>query len=272
MRFLFVLLLSVLPSSIWADEYSAQFTRLMEAMRMNEVVGILVEEGREASIDLEVSMFPGRGGAAWEGELDRIYARETRQVQLKREMKYLMSGTDMAPLLEFLESDRGQRIMALEVSARRAFMDPEMEEIAAELYADAEEELPVLYAQVQDFTDVNDLVTQNVEGAFRSNAAFALGAHEAGAFPGMSVDQLIAEMWDGDEAATADISGWIYAYLMTAYRPLSPEDMDAYIALSASEPGQQLNAAIMGAFDKIFADIAYDLGSAAGRFMAQQDL
>ncbi|MEM1235468.1 MAG: hypothetical protein AAGI10_00770 [Pseudomonadota bacterium] len=273
MRIFWAACLSLVATVAWSEEdFPRQFDRLMDAMRMNEVIGILVEEGRAAGLELEDSMFPGRGGQAWQDELDRIYEREGRQVQLRREMSRFLEGADMPVLLEFMESPRGQRIMALEVSARRAFMDPEMEVIAGDLYANAAEELPTLHKQVSEFSEVNNLVDGNVEGAFASNAAFALGAHEAGAFAGLTVDQLIAQMWQGDEAVRADVSDWLYAYTMTAYQPLSEDDMTAYIAISKTEPGQQLNAAIMTAFGTLFSDISYDLGAAAGRFMAQQDL
>lgn len=248
------------------------YDRLFDALYLDEVVSILAEEGSASARGLESSMFPGRGGPAWESEVDRIYAVAPRQEEVRAAMSDILGEADLTPILAFLESDQGARIMALEVSARRAFIDPEMEELATELFADAEDSQPELYRQVAEFTAVTDLVAQNVEGAFRSNAAFALGAHEAGAFPGVSVDQLIAQMWQGDDAVEAEVSAWLYAYLMTAYRPLPSEDLAAYIAFSETESGQMLNAAIMGAFEALFVDVSYDLGSAAGRFMAQQEL
>ncbi|MEO1795925.1 MAG: hypothetical protein AAFR53_02780 [Pseudomonadota bacterium] len=262
-----------LPLSLAASLASADaFDRLLTALKIDEVVDILIEEGTASGLSLEDSMFPGRGGPAWEAEIARIYDAEAHAALIRSEMDTRLEGTDLAPLVDFLESETGAQIMALEVSARRAFIDPEMETIASELFAGAEEETPELHAQVMEFTEVNDLVGQNVKGAFRSNAAFALGAHEAGAFPGATVDQVIARLWAGDEAVEADVSDWLYAYLMTAYKPLPPEDLEAYIALSRSDEGQALNQAIMGSFDRLFSKISYDLGSAAGRFMAQQDL
>ncbi|MEL6913035.1 MAG: DUF2059 domain-containing protein [Pseudomonadota bacterium] len=246
--------------------------RLLDAMQIDEVVNILVDEGSATALGLEERMFPGRGGAAWEDEVERIYERDAREAALAADMRKRLEGEDLAPLLAFLESDVGQRVMALEVSARRAFVDPEMEEIALSLFADAEEEEPVLHGQVMEFVEVNDLVDQNVEGAFRANAAFALGAHEAGAFPGMSLDALVAQLWGGDEAVEADVSSWLYAYLMTAYRPLPEEDLAAYIDLSRTPSGQLLNDVLMTSFGTLFTDISFDLGSAAGRFMAQQEL
>lgn len=252
--------------------YADEFDRLMTAMMMDEAVEILTEEGAISALELEDSMFPGAGGPAWEATVGDIYEAEARKGQLRSEMAQMLSETDLDPLLRFFESDMGQRIMTLEITARRAFMDPEMEDVAGEAFADAEETRPTLFAQVAEFTETNDLVTSNVEGAFRTNAAFALGAHEAGAFSGMTVDQLIAEMWSGDEAVEADVASWLYAFQMTAYAPLASEDLAAYIALSETEEGQALNAALMGGFDAVFTDISYELGRAAGRFMSQQEL
>ncbi|MEM1102024.1 MAG: hypothetical protein AAGH73_10925 [Pseudomonadota bacterium] len=268
MRVLWAAALSALPAMASADEVD----RLLDALQIGEVVQILVEEGSATALALEDSMFPGRGGEAWASEVRRIYEWETREAALDGEMRRRLEGRDLAPLLDFLEGDVGQRIMALEVSARRAFIEPEMEEIALELFEDAEDTQPVLHAQVMEFTEVNDLVGQNVEGAFESNAAFALGVHTAGGFDGVSLNALIAQLWAGDEAVEADVSSWLYAYLMTAYRPLPEEDLAAYIALSRTPDGQMLNSVIMASFNALFSDISYDLGSAAGRFMAQQEL
>lgn len=244
----------------------------MTAMKLYEAVDILVEEGRISALDLDDSMFPGRGGPVWEEEVTRIYTPEPRAAELRAVVESMLSETDLDPLLAFVESETGQRIMTLEISARRAFMDPDMEELATEAFADAQETRPRLHAQVTAFTQANDLVEANVEGAFRSNAAFAFGIHEAGAFAELSVDELVAQMWAGEDVVRADIEAWLYAYQMTAYAPLDDEEFAAYIALSETEEGQALNAAIMGGFDALFADLSYDLGRAAGRFMAQQDL
>lgn len=268
MRLLSAAFIVLAAASAQADE----FERLMVALKMDEAVDILTEEGAASAYGLEETMFPGMGGPAWAQDVERIYAAAPRKVQLREEMAMMLSETDLEPLLAFFESDMGQRIMTLEISARRAFMDPTMEDVAAEAFADAEETRPVLFAQVQAFTETNDLVEANVEGAFRTNAAFALGAHEAGAFAEMSVDTLIAEMWSGDELVEADVASWLYAFQMTAYSPLADEELADYIAISKTEEGQALNAAIMGGFDAMFTDISYDLGFSAGRFMSQQEL
>ncbi|MEM6728186.1 MAG: hypothetical protein AAF618_06780 [Pseudomonadota bacterium] len=246
--------------------------RLMTALHIEEVVDILAIEGLESAAGLEDSMFPGRGGPAWEAELARIYDREAMADSLSRLMGEAIPEDDLTPILAFLESEQGARIMSLEISARRAFVDPSMEEAALEAFADAEETRPELFEGVAAFTEVNQLVEQNIEGAFRSNAAFALGLKSTGAFPRVTAEQLTAELWGGDEAVEAGIRDWLYAYLMTAYSPLPADDLDAYIAFSETEAGQVLNTAIMETFAAHFADTSFDLGAAAGRFMAQQEL
>ncbi|MEO0486668.1 MAG: hypothetical protein AAF092_12230 [Pseudomonadota bacterium] len=257
-----------LASPSGADE----FERLMDALRMDEVVDILVEEGTSSALEIEASMFPDRGGAAWADEVARIYDADLRSAQIKGVMEDIMSADALPPVLAFLESERGARIMTLEVTARRAFIDPDMEEVALEIFADAETEHAELFANVMEFIEVNDLIDQNVEGAFTANFAFAQGATNAGAFAGLSAAQLAAQMWAGEEAVAADVEQWMFAYLMTAYSPLESSDLEAYIALSRTEAGQTLNQAIMDSFGALFEDISYDVGAAAGRFMAQQDI
>ncbi|MEM9855124.1 MAG: hypothetical protein AAF841_11830 [Pseudomonadota bacterium] len=268
MRALALSLFLALPVGAFADPV----TRVFDALKINEVVDILAEEGRASAEELEENMFPGRGGAAWQAEIARIYDVGSMEKTLAGAMTRALRDADVLTMVDFLESARGKKIMALEISARRAFIDPEMEDIAAETFANAQQTRPVLYEQVQAFTEINALVEQNLEGAFASNAAFAMGLKSSGAFPGASADQLIAELWSGDEAVEADVRDWLFAYLMTAYAPLSEQDLAAYISFSETEPGAELNSAIMEGFGILFAEISFDLGAAAGRFMGQQDL
>lgn len=267
--FVFAVAFAVFAAPAMAED---AFERLMLALRMDEVVEILSEEGRESALQLETNMFPQRGGVPWINEVDRIYDPVAQSAAFRTAMMPMIAGADMAALLDFFESDRGQQIVALEVSARRAFIDPQMEELARDLFKDAPTSDATLHEQVVAFIEVNDLVAQNVDGAFRSNVSFAMGAHDAGAFADLNLDQLVSRMWQGEEDARAQIGSWLYGFLMTAYRPLDEEDLNAYLALSTTDAGQQLNSAIIGAFDALFTDISFDLGHAAGRFAAQQDL
>jgi hypothetical protein len=61
-------------------------------------------------------------------------------------------------------------------------------------------------------------------------------------------------------------------YLAMAYQPLSDADLEAYIAFSRTPEGQVLNRALFAAFDALFNALSRDLGLAAARLMAGQDL
>ena len=59
---------------------------------------------------------------------------------------------------------------------------------------------------------------------------------------------------------------------MLSYQPLTPPELQSYIDFSATDSGKKLNAAMFLAFDAVMADLSRDLGAAAGRLMAGQDI
>jgi hypothetical protein len=48
--------------------------------------------------------------------------------------------------------------------------------------------------------------------------------------------------------------------------------MDAYIAFSETRAGQQVNAALFAAFDKVFTRVSFDLGRAVALRMQGEDI
>ncbi|MEM8580479.1 MAG: hypothetical protein AAGF50_04700, partial [Pseudomonadota bacterium] len=61
-------------------------------------------------------------------------------------------------------------------------------------------------------------------------------------------------------------------YLLMAYSSLPSEDMEEYLNLSRSDAGQALTRALFEGFDDVFVEISRDLGLAASKFMAGQEL
>ena len=173
----------------------------------------------------------------------------------------------------FFGSDRGQRILTLEVEARRALLDQETEN-AAKLHVEelVAKEDPRL-ALIQKFAEVNDLVEMNVAGALNANLAFFKGMASAGGFANqMTEDQMLQTVWSEEPAIRDETETWLYPYLALAYQPLSDDDIQAYVSFSDLAEGKVLNAAVFAAFNVLFTEISGNLGRAAAKQTLGEDI
>lgn len=263
----------VLPPALPAQ--AADAARIAELLRMDEAMEVLREEGIAYGEDLQAELLGGAGGARWDRMVELIYDPVTLRRRFDRAFARELpaDSPETAAIAEFLGSDRGQRIVVLEIEARRALLDPAVEDAARLALDRMREARDPLLDDLQRFAEVNDLVESNVIGALNANLAFYRGMSEAGAFgTAMPEEDMLAEVWAQEDDIRAETVDWLFPFLSLAYSPLPPADFDAYLAFSESEAGQRLNRAIFAAFDQVFARVSHDLGRAAAGVLAGQDL
>ncbi len=248
---------------------------LADTMKMGEVIEVLRSEGLQYGATLEEELFPGNGGSEWTGTVSLIYDTDTMNQRFARRFEAEMASAPdaVAAAQAFFSDARGQRILTLEIEARRALLDEAVEE-AAKLKA---EELAAKgdprVALLRRFAEVNDLVEANVQGALNSNLAFYQGLAEGSKLGSdLTEEQMLTDVWGQEADVRSETENWLFPYLTLAYGPLSDDDLQAYVDFSASPEGQRLNAALFAGFDAVFTSISRDLGRAAGRQMAGQDI
>jgi hypothetical protein len=248
---------------------------LITTMRIGEMLDVMRSEGLAYGTSLEDDMFGGNAGAGWSGTVGRIYdvAPMQRQIEDVLLQQFASDPAVLGDIEAFFSSDQGQRIVMLEVEARRAMLDDAAKE-AAELGAtQMTEDRDPRMDLLKRFAEVNDLIEMNVAGAMSSNLAFYRGMADEGAFDKeLTEDQMLADVWAQEPQVRADSEKWLMSFLTLAYEPLADEDLEAYIAFSESASGQRLNAALFAAFDQVFRKISRDLGQAAARQMQGQDI
>jgi len=118
---------------------------LITAMGMDQILEIMSEEGHDYGDTIESDLFPDQGGAGWEMDLGRIYDPDTMATVMGEEMSDTMDDTALADAIEFFTSGTGTRIVELEIGARRALLDPEVEEAAEAAAAAAAEKTAKYY-------------------------------------------------------------------------------------------------------------------------------
>lgn len=249
---------------------------LIEALSLGDAIAAMRTEGLDYGESLESDLFPGRGGRNWRGAVEEIYAPEAMRARLipalERELGRLPPA-EVGQARDFFRSPLGQRIVALENSARLAQLD---EDVKATSQQEAEAlaiDDPDRFALLHRFIEANDLVEANVVGALNANAAFYFGLNAAGAFPEpLSEDEVLSDVAAQEDGIREETADWIDAYLALAYRPLTDAELKSYLGFSETPAGRALNRAMFHAYDTMFTAISRDLGMRAARFIAGQEL
>jgi hypothetical protein len=248
---------------------------LSRTMRFAEIMDVMRQEGLDYGASLEEELFPGRGGAGWQVAVGLIYDTGTMNRRFDAALAEALLGDEatLTAAMAFFGDARGQRILTLEIEARRALLDEATEE-AAQAHAEdmAGRDDPRL-GLLKRFADANDLIESNVQGALNANLAFYRGLAEAGAMGAeMTEDEMLADVWGQEPDIRTETENWLFPYLALAYGPLEDADLEAYIDFSLSPEGRRLNVALFAAFDAVFGQISHDLGRASGRQMLGQDI
>jgi hypothetical protein len=271
-----VLALALLPAFLpTAGLAQATAADVAAALRLDEVLAVMREEGIVYGGDIEDGMFPGAGGAPWAAEVDRIYANERLKTAFDASFAAALeeTGADRDAIVAFFTADPGRRAVALEIDARRALLDEAVEDASILRLQEMRDTADPRLELIDAFVTANDLVEANVSSGLNSSLAFMEGLVAAGAFPeGMSQAEMLEQVWSQEPDIRADTTEWIYSFLALAYAPLSDAELGAYTAFSETEAGRDLNRALFAAFTDLFADVSRDLGSGAAAYIAGQDI
>jgi hypothetical protein len=248
--------------------------RIAEVMRLPDLFDVLRDEGLAYGDSLAADMFPSGGGGDWAADVARIYNAERLGTAFADALRAGLSDEPkaVADIITFFGSDLGQRVVALEIEARRAFLDTAAEEAARVAAEDAAAARDPKVALIRRMIEAGDLLEMNVAGALSGSLAFMTGMADSGAYGVMPQDQLLSDVWGQEEQIRADTSIWLNSYLGLAYAPLTEAELEAYIAFWESPAGRSLNSALFAAFDQVFRQVSFDLGRAAGRAMQGRDI
>lgn len=248
---------------------------LSQALQLEALFVALREEGLGYGETLEADMFPGGGGPQWAAAVAAIYDPVTLRGLFEASLQAEL-GADpdaMTGILAFFTSDLGQRVIGLEIEARRAFLDTATEEAARVAAENRMANRDPKARLLERFIAAGDLVEMNVAGALSGNLAFMTGMSETGVYgDAMPAEDLMSNVWAQEQQIRDDTTSWLYAYLGLAYDPLTEADLQTYIDFMESPEGKRLNAALFIAFNDVFRQVSHDLGRAAGLAMIGTDI
>lgn len=262
-----LLLFAALPAAAGEREQA-----LFAAMGLDELLGIMREEGRRHAADLSED-FLADGAGGWQALVERIYAPPRLRGVFEANFTGRMSEADLAAAERFFASDLGRRVVELELAGRRALLDPDIEQASRDHVADMIDTDPARLELIGRFIEVNDLVESNVTGTMNAQFAFLMALGSGRDMPGaMDESRVLAEVWSQEDAIRRETRDWLLAYLAMAYQPLGESELEAYIAFSASPAGRAFNRAIFAAFDRMFTDVSWRLGGGLAQLMEGERL
>ncbi len=240
-----------------ADDMAALFS----ALDIEGTIAVMRDEGLAHGKDVGDDMLREAETLGWMTTVARIYDADRMLELVRTQMAQALDDTDLAPLLAFFRSERGQQVIRLELEARRAFMDADVEAAAkARLEEGAADDAPLLDA-IGIIIDDSDLIEKNVTGALNSNLMFYRGLADGGASD-LGEQDILNDVWAQEEDLRTDTVGWLNSFLMTAYAPLDAEVLDDYAALYRTPEGRALNRAMFMAFNRMYDELSYLLGRA----------
>ncbi len=260
----------IIAASPAAAASEAELDTLFEALGTPRLIEIMREEGIATSMESVGELF-GPQGSGFRDLASRVYDTDRMESTFRVEFDDILSDVDIEPLLKFFASDRGRQIISLELSAREALGDAEVEAVAERAAEALPNEDPARWALLEEFVATNDLIDLNVMGTMNASVAYYQGLIEAGEGD-VTEDQILADVWGQEPEIRDDTTTWVYAYLGMAYEPLTNDDITAYIEMSESPAGRALNRALFDGFGVVFEEISYLLGRATVTFGQSEEL
>lgn len=250
--------------------------RLWSVLGLAHLMPILRDEALTEAEVMQSTMFEGQSEIGWLDTVAEIHD-PARLGALFRDGVTARMSARLAPRLEaalaFYQGDLGQRLIGLETTARLAMLDPDTEANAREQFSEAASHEAPRVTQISRLIDEADLIGPNVAGGMNAAVAFSQGFADGGGFDmPMAEQQMLADAWAQEAEIRAETLGWMEAYLMLAYSPLSDAELDSYIRFAGSPEGQTLSALLFAGFDALFAQTSRELGLAAAGQMQGRDL
>ena len=263
----------VAPGGPVAAQEARDADALFDLLRMPETVQIMAEEGIASGSELAVDLGLPEDDPAFLAAVAGVYDAARMEAEARATFVSALEGQDLGPLFDYFGSEGGAVILELDISARRAIMDEDVERIAKENAAVAFADETPRADQIARLVEATDMVELNVAAGMNSNLAYYMGMLDSGAFAGqMTVEDVLTEVLNGEESLRGTMTEWAHAFLFLAYGPLSDEDLESLIAIAQTREYRLVNAALFRAFDDVLEPIARELGRISGRTMAMTEL
>lgn len=251
-----------LTQPVWADELPG---RLLDAMQAPRLLTQLAREAEQSAQDIDVDFLDGAGGAFLAETVQRLNDPKRVLPLLEAELTKNMSQDHLAAVVSFLESPLGLQLADLELSAREAMFDPELDEAVRARVAQSG--VPEL---VDTIIEEGDLIEKNVTDSLAILEQFYIG-RRAGGMTDLTESEIGAFTAELESEIRSETTEWMRAFMTLAYSPLSDADLQIYADFWKTNAGKSYDIALFASFKKILAENSFALGQMVGRMQASDE-
>lgn len=245
--------------SVQAAYANPQVDQLVDAMGLPALVEVFSTEGLESGAALDEGFLNGQGGNVFGETVRRLYDPVRLEQELRAGMAQALDGDIAAQATLFFDSELGAQIVELEVQARRAMMQQELETVAKSAPSAQSD-------AVSEFLTTRDLVERNTKTSMDARIAFVAGMAE------VTGNQDTPDFEAQRDAVHAETESWLRGYYALAQSPLSADDVAIYTAFWETDVGQAVDDALFDAFGSSYSSLSFALGQAVGRLLPQNEL
>ncbi|WP_265500735.1 hypothetical protein [Paracoccus beibuensis] len=266
----------LLPPATLVEARVSPSDRVWQALDLQMIMPILRDEAVAEAADMEADGLIAGAGKPWAEAVADVHDVARLEGLFREGIAAALSAADPSAIdrgLAFQESGLGRRLLDLELAARRAMLDDEVEAQARDGFARALARGDLRAQQVLRLIDEADLVAPNVTGALNASLAFSRGFEEAGGFDmPLSEEQLLAETLAQRGQIEVETAEWLRSYLLLSYSSLSDAEMETFIRYASSREGRAVAQVLFGAFDRVLQRTSFELGLAAALRLQGREL
>ncbi|WP_193141580.1 DUF2059 domain-containing protein [Meridianimarinicoccus sp. MJW13] len=274
MRILIPLAFVLFPLSV-AAQPARLSDQVLDALELEALLVVLQDEAVESGADLAVDLSGEEDLDGWRRTLADLNAPDKVAPRMRDAFADALDDEMAESALAFFTTSPGQDLVQLELSARQALRDPDIETAILSRFETEAASGAGRVDAIEAFIEANDLIDLNVLGALNANAAFLLGMRDGDpeGYGGNAGDEdILQQVWVQEPEIRQSTTDWVHAFLWLAYQPVSDADFDTYLTFTESQAGQALNVALFKAFDALFVSTSYETGMALSLFLSSQDI
>ncbi|MEL7099149.1 MAG: hypothetical protein AAGM84_10015 [Pseudomonadota bacterium] len=253
---IFAAMICVAPLAVSAQ---SAVDRLFDAAGLPELIASFADDSRLGARDLDDSFLQGQGGDVFAETIDRLHDPARLIETMRAGVSDRLDPDDAAQALSFVESEMGQRIARLEVEARQAMSNDDVE-AAALAAADRADDAVVAMIELRNLPE------RNADISFNAQVAFWAGV--AATAPDFDVPDIEGQR----DAIAARSRTWVTGFYMLVASALEDGDLETYSAFWDTEVAEAWDDAVSAALEEMYSELSFATGQAVGRLLPQNEL
>ena len=244
---------------------------LYDALQMDRVNEIIRAEGIRDARGTGEAYLSTNSVERFVEQAKSVYQLDNMEKDFKRLLTENLSTSEANEILLFYRLPIGKLASELEVSARVAISETEIEEMAKTKLKEAKALKNTRLDEIESVIKILELVEQNLIGAYAAQFAFMYELSKLGVLD-LSRQEMIDIITNDEEKLKGEILEWLMAFSHMAYAPMSDEEFRVYNDFSKSDLGILLNKALFSVYNEMAKDQSQSLANILGEFMKSEEL